>query len=102
MPNRRHSGIAMKHLQPLIAQRITDMRAKEADPTYPWEEPVRPADFQVQLIFISISVSQDDFVTWMVRESFKRDTFHETSVHHLSYRIVLLNFGGITTTSIMV
>ncbi|KAJ7460275.1 cytochrome P450 [Mycena latifolia] len=83
MPNRRHSGIAMKHLQPLIAQRITDMRAKQADPTYPWEEP-------------------DDFITWMVRESFKRDTYHETSVYHLSYRIVLLNFGGITTTSIMV
>ncbi|KAJ6595156.1 cytochrome P450 [Mycena vulgaris] len=83
MPNRRHSGIAMKHLQPLIAQRITDMRAKAADPIYPWEEP-------------------DDFITWMVRESFKRDTEHETSVYHLSYRIVLLNFGGITTTSIMV
>ncbi|KAJ6585924.1 cytochrome P450 [Mycena capillaripes] len=83
MPNRRHSGIAMKHLQPLVARRITDMRAKAADPTYPWEEP-------------------EDFITWMVRESFKRDTDHETSVHHLSYRIVLLNFGGITTTSIMV
>ncbi|KAJ7025237.1 cytochrome P450 [Mycena alexandri] len=83
MPNRRHSGIAMKHLQPLIAQRITDMKAKAADPTYPWEEP-------------------DDFITWMVRESFKRETFHETSVYHLAYRIVLLNFGGITTTSIMV
>ncbi|KAJ7869028.1 cytochrome P450 [Mycena leptocephala] len=38
----------------------------------------------------------------MCRESFKRDTYHETSVHHLAYRIVLLNFGGITTTSIMV
>ncbi|KAJ7648218.1 cytochrome P450 [Mycena polygramma] len=83
MPNRRHSGIAMKHLQPLVAERITNMRAKEADPTHPWEEP-------------------DDFITWMVRESFKRDTYHETSIHHLSYRIVLLNFGGITTTSIMV
>jgi hypothetical protein len=47
-------------------------------------------------------ICQNDFITWMCRESFKRDTYHETSVHHLAYRIVLLNFGGITTTSIMV
>ncbi|KAJ7880796.1 cytochrome P450 [Mycena olivaceomarginata] len=70
-----------KFMRPAISWLAT--MPNRPDPTYPWEEP-------------------DDFVTWMVRESFKRDTFHETSVHHLSYRIVLLNFGGITTTSIMV
>jgi protoheme ferro-lyase len=41
MPNRRHSGVAMKYLKPLIKERIEDMKRKEADPTYAWEEPVR-------------------------------------------------------------
>ncbi|KAJ7763220.1 cytochrome P450 [Mycena maculata] len=83
IPNRRASGISMKYLQPLIKQRIVDMRNKEADPTYPWEEP-------------------NDFITWMVRESFKRTGEHETSVYGLAYRIVLLNFAAITTTTITV
>ncbi|KAJ7185024.1 cytochrome P450 [Mycena filopes] len=83
IPNRRASGISMKHLEPLVEQRIIDMRAKAADPTYPFEEP-------------------NDFITWMVRESFKRTTEHETSVFGLAYRIVLLNFAAITTTTITV
>lgn len=37
---------------------------------------------------------QNDFITWMVRESFKRDTEDETSVYALAYRVVLLNFAG--------
>ncbi|KAF7297355.1 hypothetical protein MIND_00969000 [Mycena indigotica] len=82
IPNRRHSGIAMKYLKPLIKQRIDDMKKKQADPTYAWEEP-------------------NDFITWMVRESFKRNTEDETSVYALAYRIVLLNFAAITTTTIM-
>ncbi|KAF8202595.1 cytochrome P450 [Mycena galopus ATCC 62051] len=82
MPNRRHSGIAMKYLKPLIKERIEDMKRKEADPTYAWEEP-------------------NDFITWMVRESFKRNTEDETSVYALAYRVVLLNFAAITTTTIM-
>ncbi|KAJ7042980.1 cytochrome P450 [Mycena alexandri] len=82
IPNRRHSGIAMKYLKPLIRQRIADMKQKAADPTYAWEEP-------------------NDFITWMVRESFKRNTEDETSVYALAYRVVLLNFAAITTTTIM-
>ncbi|KAJ7454982.1 cytochrome P450 [Mycena galericulata] len=82
MPNRRHSGIAMDYLKPLIKERIDDMKRKEADPTYAWEEP-------------------NDFITWMVRESFKRNTEDETSVYALAYRVVLLNFAAITTTTIM-
>ncbi|KAF7321139.1 hypothetical protein HMN09_00202000 [Mycena chlorophos] len=82
IPNRRHSGIAMKYLKPLIKQRIEDMQMKAEDPNYSWEEP-------------------NDFITWMVRESFKRDTEDETSVYALAYRIVLLNFAAITTTTIM-
>ncbi|KAJ7805886.1 cytochrome P450 [Mycena olivaceomarginata] len=82
MPNRRHSGVAMKYLKPLIKERIEDMKRKEADPTYAWEEP-------------------NDFITWMVRESFKRNTEDETSVYALAYRVVLLNFAAITTTTIM-
>ncbi|KAJ6528397.1 cytochrome P450 [Mycena sp. CBHHK59/15] len=83
IPNRRASGISMKYLQPLIKQRIVDMKNKAADPTYPWEEP-------------------NDFITWLVRESFKRTSEHETSVYGLAYRIVLLNFAAITTTTITV
>ncbi|KAJ6454267.1 cytochrome P450 [Mycena vitilis] len=82
MPNRRHSGIAMRYLQPLIKERIDNMKQKQANPTYPWEEP-------------------NDFITWMVRESFKRATEDETSVYSLAYRVVLLNFAAITTTTIM-
>ncbi|KAJ7730246.1 cytochrome P450 [Mycena maculata] len=82
MPNRHHSGIAMKYLKPLIKQRIEDMKRKEADPTYAWEEP-------------------NDFITWMVRESFKRNTEEERSVYGLAYRVVLLNFAAITTSTIM-
>jgi hypothetical protein len=52
MPNRRHSGIAMKHLEPLVAQQITDMRAKEADSTYPWEEPVCISELIFNVIYI--------------------------------------------------
>ncbi|KAJ7765292.1 cytochrome P450 [Mycena metata] len=36
----------------------------------------------------------------MVRESFKRDTEAETSAYSLAYRILLLNFGAITPTTI--
>ncbi|KIJ43181.1 hypothetical protein M422DRAFT_253378, partial [Sphaerobolus stellatus SS14] len=82
IPNRRHSGIAMKYLQPLIKTRIEDMTHKQNDPTYSFEEP-------------------NDFITWMVRESFKRDTEDERSVYALAYRIVLLNFAAITTSTIM-
>ncbi|KAJ6578775.1 cytochrome P450, partial [Mycena vulgaris] len=82
IPNRRHSGTAMKYLKPLIKERIEDMKRKQADPTYAWEEP-------------------NDFITWMVRESFKRNTGDETSVYALAYRVVLLNFAAITTTTIM-
>ncbi|KAJ7753620.1 cytochrome P450 [Mycena maculata] len=83
MPNRRCAGVALKYLKPLIAQRIVDMKTKAADPTYTWEEP-------------------NDFITWMVRESFKRNTEDETSVYSLAYRIVVLNFGAISTTTITV
>lgn len=38
----------------------------------------------------------------MVRESFKRTGEHETSVFGLAYRVVLLNFAAITTTTITV
>ncbi|CAK5271120.1 unnamed protein product [Mycena citricolor] len=82
IPNRRHSGIAMKYLQPLIKERVENMKRKAEDPEYDWEEP-------------------NDFITWMVRESLKRTTEDETSVYSLSYRIVLLNFAAITTTTIM-
>ncbi|KAJ7457036.1 cytochrome P450 [Mycena latifolia] len=37
----------------------------------------------------------------MVRESFKRTTEDETSVYALAYRVVLLNFAAITTSTIM-
>ena len=37
----------------------------------------------------------------MVRESLKRDTEDERSVHALAYRVVLLNFAAITTSTIM-
>lgn len=40
MPNRRHSAIAMKYLQPLIQQRLNDMVRKKDDPTFAYEEPV--------------------------------------------------------------
>ncbi|KAJ7500864.1 cytochrome P450 [Mycena galericulata] len=80
IPNRRASGVAMKYLTPLVQQRITDMKAKAADPMYPWDEP-------------------NDFVTWMVRESFNRKTTDETSVYSLAYRIVLLNFAAVNTTT---
>ncbi|KAJ7053953.1 cytochrome P450, partial [Mycena amicta] len=83
IPNRRATRISMKHLQPLVKQRIMDMKNKEADPTYPFQEP-------------------NDFVTWMVRESFKRKTEAETSDYALAYRMVLLNFAAITTTSVTV
>ncbi|KAJ7755767.1 cytochrome P450 [Mycena olivaceomarginata] len=70
MPNRRHSGVAMKYLKPLIKERIEDMKRKEADPTYAWEEP-------------------NDFITWMVRESFKRNTEDETSVYALATTTIM-------------
>ncbi|KAJ7060186.1 cytochrome P450 [Mycena amicta] len=81
LPNKYQAYTCMKHLQPLIAQRITDMRAKDADPTYPWEEP-------------------NEYVSWLVRESFKRTSELDTSVYNLSYRIVMLNFAAIITTTI--
>ena len=37
----------------------------------------------------------------MVRESLKRDTEDERSVHALAYRVVLLNFAAITTSALM-
>lgn len=37
----------------------------------------------------------------MVRESFKRNTSDERSVYALAYRVVLLNFAAITTSTIM-
>ncbi|KAJ7859036.1 cytochrome P450 [Mycena olivaceomarginata] len=82
MPNRRHSGAAMKYLKPLIKQRIEDMKHKEADPSYAWEEP-------------------NDFITWMVRESFKRNTENETSVYALAYRVSNLSSMIYSTTTIM-
>ncbi|KAE9389808.1 cytochrome P450 [Gymnopus androsaceus JB14] len=82
MPNRHHSGIAMKYLQPLIQQRLDDMNRKQTDSTFAFEEP-------------------NDFITWMIRESLKRNTDDERSVHALAYRVVLLNFAAITTSTIM-
>ncbi|KAF7321037.1 hypothetical protein HMN09_00190900 [Mycena chlorophos] len=81
LPSKYYARICMKHLEPLIEQRIKDMRAKDADPTYPWEEP-------------------NDYVSWMVRESFKRTSATDTSVYNLAYRIVMLNFAAIVTTTI--
>nr|GAT51170.1 predicted protein [Mycena chlorophos] len=81
LPSKYYARICMKHLEPLVAQRIKDMRAKAADPTYAWEEP-------------------NDYVSWMVRESFKRTSETDTSVYNLAYRIVMLNFAAIVTTTI--
>ncbi|CAL1703341.1 unnamed protein product [Somion occarium] len=80
-PNRREARTCMKYLEPLIAERIENMQRKEHDPSYAWEAP-------------------EDFITWMVRESFKRNTEDERSVYALAYRIVLLQFAAITTTTI--
>ncbi|KAF9075520.1 cytochrome P450 [Rhodocollybia butyracea] len=81
IPNRYHSGIAMKYIRPLVQQRFDDMVRKRDDPNFSFEEP-------------------DDFVTWMVREALKRNTLIETSAEALAYGIVLLNFAAITTTTI--
>ncbi|CAL1703350.1 unnamed protein product [Somion occarium] len=81
-PNRRHAKICMRYLEPLIAERIDNMKRKERDPSYAWEVP-------------------EDFITWMVRESLKRKTEDERSVYALAYRVVLLQFAAITTSTIM-
>ncbi|KAF9075522.1 cytochrome P450 [Rhodocollybia butyracea] len=81
IPNRYHSGIAMKYLRPLVQQRFDDIVRKRDDPNFSFEEP-------------------DDVVTWMVREALKRNTSIETSPAELAYGILLLNFASITTTTI--
>jgi len=58
------------------------MTRKQNDPSFAFEEP-------------------NDFITWMIRESFKRKTDDERSVYALAYRVVLLNFAAIITTTIM-
>jgi len=81
IPNRRDTSINMKHTVPLVQQRINDMNRKLQDPSYKYEEP-------------------NDFVTWMVRESFKRTTVQERSAPALAYRLLLLNFAAVSTSTI--
>jgi cytochrome P450 len=95
-----HAGIAMKYLKPLIKDRVENMTKKREDPSFDFEEPVsyipRSSMHNTHIPFV-----QNDFITWMVRESLKRDTEDERSVYALAYRIVLLNFAAITTSTIM-
>jgi len=81
IPNRRDTKINMKHTVPLVQQRIYDMNRKLQDPSYKYEEP-------------------NDFLTWMVRESFKRTTPQERSAPALAYRLLLLNFAAVSTSTI--
>jgi cytochrome P450 len=79
MPNRRATDSFMRLTQPLVEQRLEEMKIGRDDPKY--EAP-------------------NELVTWLVRESFKRNTKSETSAEALAYRVLLLNFAAVSTSTI--
>jgi cytochrome P450 len=52
-----------------------------------------PIDFLTELL-------QNDLLTWMIRESNKRTTESERSPESLAYRLLLLNFAAVSTSTI--
>ncbi|KAH8824882.1 cytochrome P450 [Flagelloscypha sp. PMI_526] len=82
-PNRRHANMCLKYLVPLIQSRVDEMKAKAEDPSSAYEPP-------------------EDWITWMIRDSFKRPNEDPklNSVYSLAYRVVLLQFAAITTSTI--
>ncbi|KAK1226155.1 hypothetical protein PQX77_010865 [Marasmius sp. AFHP31] len=79
--NRRDARVSMKHTLPLVEERLANMTRAREDKTFEYEAP-------------------NDLITWMVQESFKRTTESETSAHSLAYRILLLNFAAVITSTI--
>ncbi|KAL0062050.1 hypothetical protein AAF712_011128 [Marasmius tenuissimus] len=81
IPNRRDTATNLKHSLPLVEQRIADMTRKLNDKTFDYEAP-------------------DELLTWMIQESFKRSTESERSAYSLAYRLLLLNFAAVSTSTI--
>ncbi|KAL0068018.1 hypothetical protein AAF712_004921 [Marasmius tenuissimus] len=79
--NRRDARVSMKHTLPLVEERLANMTRAREDKTFEYEAP-------------------NDLITWMVQESFRRTTESETSAHSLAYRILLLNFAAVITSTI--
>jgi hypothetical protein len=79
MPNRRATDTFMRLTQPLVEQRLEEMTIGRDDPKY--EAP-------------------NELVSWLIKESFKRNTESETSAESLAYRVLLLNFAAVSTSTI--
>ncbi|KAF9269898.1 cytochrome P450 [Marasmius fiardii PR-910] len=79
--NRRDARISMKHTLPLVEERIANLTRAQNDKTFEYDAP-------------------NDLITWMVKESFKRTSESETSAHSIAYRILLLNFAAVITSTI--
>uniref|UniRef100_A0A0W0EXB6 Cytochrome p450 n=2 Tax=Moniliophthora roreri TaxID=221103 RepID=A0A0W0EXB6_MONRR len=79
--NRQDTKMFMKHALPVVTQRIENMTRKLNDKTFEYEAP-------------------NELLTWMIQESFKRTTESETSAESLAYRLLLLNYPAISTSTI--
>ncbi|KAG7094626.1 hypothetical protein E1B28_005450 [Marasmius oreades] len=79
--NRRDARVSIKHTLPLVEERIANMTRAQNDKSFEYEAP-------------------NDLITWMVKESFKRTSESETSAYSLAYRILLLNFAAVITSTI--
>ncbi|KAK7041459.1 hypothetical protein VNI00_009325 [Paramarasmius palmivorus] len=79
--NRKDTQMFMKHALPVVEQRIADMTRKLNDKNFDYEPP-------------------NELLTWLIRESFKRTTESETSAESIAYRLLLLNYPAISTSTI--
>lgn len=80
IPTALHSRRARSYTNPIIKQRIADIRKKQEDPSYDWTEP-------------------SDYVSWHVNEALAQGRDDELTPSRIGSYIMILNFAAIHTTS---
>ena len=80
IPNNIHYKRVSKHTLPLIKQRLEDIKKKDKDPEYKWEEP-------------------DDYITWHIRLAQSEGRAKELEPDIISKSLMPINFAAIHTTT---
>ncbi len=81
IPNRRHWATTTKFTRSLVDERKANLRRKQEDPTFKWEEP-------------------NDYVGWTISLATAENRQDELDTEMITRRLMPLNFAAIHTTTL--
>ena len=83
LPNTIHYRQSRAFTLPLVKERVENMKKKDADPNFEWEEP-------------------NDFLMWHIRSAYKENNLQEMDPEMACKRLMPLGFAGIHTTTLAI